>query len=127
MANKITIKAQVLNAPDNQLLGEVNSGLLDKTITQSGNDYTVGTQLIGSSGEEQIVVSGDIGTQGYWLIINTDDENYVNIGFADVSGPDDARPIRIDPGEFALFRAGNTLYAQADTSDVKIKFYAFEA
>jgi hypothetical protein len=126
MSNKVTIKAQLLNAPDNDLLGEFNSGLLEKVITQSGNDYTVGTQSIGSSAEEQIVVSDEIATQGYWLIINTDDENFVQVGYADVSSANDARPVKIKPGEFVLFRANGAIYAQADTSDVKIKFYCLE-
>lgn len=126
MSNKVTIKAQLMNAPDKELLGEFNSGLLEKVITQSGNDFTVGTQTIGSSAEEQIVVSGEIGTQGYWLIINADDENFVQVGFADINAANDTRPIKIKPGEFVLVRAAGALYAQADTSDVKIKFYCVE-
>lgn len=126
MSNKVTIKAQLMNAPDNELLGEFNSGLLEKIITQSGNDFTVGTQTIGNSDEEEIVVSNEIGTQGYWLIINTDSEDYVQVGYADVSSSNDARPIKIKPGEFVLFRANGSIYAQADSGDVKIKFYCVE-
>lgn len=128
MENHITIKAQIMSSPKNDLVGDINSGLLEKIVNQTGNDFTTGTQLIGVTMEQEINTSVAIGTQGYWLIINTEDENFVTVGLSEVADDGDSKPIKIEPGEFALFRASGPIYAVADSggSSVKIKFYCFE-
>lgn len=123
--DQLRVRAGISHTPGDSEFEGIDTGLLEKFVTMSGNDFISGTQLIGSSAEEQIA-GNEIGTIGYVLIKNVASENFVRIGFADVSTADDARPVKLEPGEIALFRAAGGLYAQADTSDVRIQYYFFE-
>lgn len=124
MANELLIKAQVVYNPSDGSLAGVDSGLLSKLLTITGEDFRVFTQEIGTS-EEAIDIGDDIGTIGYVLLYNKGD-NDVYIGFADVSSEDDARPVVVKSEEFALFRAQGTLYGRADTEASQVRIYAFE-
>lgn len=124
MANEIRIRAKINYSPASG--DTVSLPWKDLFISQTGESYTSGKQLIGTT-EEVIAVSGDIGTQGMWYIENLHASQSVKIGFADVSTADDARPITIDAGEFAIFRATGALYAKASGADTPIAFLCIES
>jgi len=124
MSDEIRIRAKIDYDPAS---GEkVDVPWKDIFISQTGESYTFAKQLIGTA-EEAIVVSGDIGTQGLWYVENLHSSQYVKIGFADVAVADDARPIQINAGEFAIFRASGAIYAKASGADTPIIFLCLES
>ncbi len=88
----------------------------------SYTQYAVGrggyVQTIGTS--EEVVVTGDIAANGWCLLVNLDEDNYVEYG--PESGGAMVAFGKLKPGEFAWFRLkpGVVLRAQADTADVQV-------
>lgn len=82
------------------------------------------TQIIGTS--EEVVNLGDIVTEGWLFLLNTDGTNFVTYG------PEDTGAMvlfgKIEPGEPAAMRIapGVVLRAKADTSDVKLDVLLLE-
>lgn len=119
MANELKINASISYSPTTDGIVGTESGPLEIMVDMTGADFSQGTQEIGTS-EEAVSVTGDIGTQGWWLVKNTDDTNYVELGQAG------SLAIRINSGEFALFRTTGALFASANSSPVTINYYCFE-
>lgn len=123
MADTLDILIRLVHTPDGQT--PQTYGPFEDTVTMTGADTAFGmTQTIGTS--EEAVVIGDIGTLGYCLFKNEDATNFIEVGFADVSTPDDARPVKIRPGKYALFEANGTLYAKADTGSCVLRKWLLE-
>lgn len=82
------------------------------------------TQIIGTT--EEVVDFGDISTEGYIFLLNTDGTNFVEYG------PEDTGVMvslgKLDPGEIAAFRMkpGVVLRAKADTASVKLDVLLLE-
>ncbi len=125
MANEIRIRFKLDYNPASG--DSINVPWKDIYISQTGTDFTTGTQSIGTSAEEAVSVSSDIGTQGWWVIENLDSTNFVEVGKVKVSADGDSLPIKILAGEFAVFRASSSIYAKADTSSVQIRYWCFES
>lgn len=119
MANELKIKASIAYNPSTDGIVGTETGLREILVDMTGADFTQGTQEIGNS-EEQIVVSADIGTQGWWFVTNIDEDQIVTLG------PTGTEAITLNPGEFALFRTNAALYATADANTAVINFYCFE-
>lgn len=117
MANEIRAQLKLLYNPATG--DDISFPLIDNFITQAGADFTQGTQEIGTS-DEVISVSGDIGTQGVWLIQNLDSTNYVEIGLTS------SYSIKLLAGEFCFIRAAAALYAKANTSAITLRYVCFE-
>jgi hypothetical protein len=68
----------------------------------------------------------NITTKGYVAFRNTDNTNYVEIGYNDGGTFRDL--IRLNPGEVALFRviSTRTIRGQANTATVKVEYTVFE-
>jgi len=67
---------------------------------------------------EETLSKGDISTIGYVIIRNLDSTNYVTVGTTTSQ-----RGIKIEPGEFAVFRAAaNNVYIAADTASVNVAY-----
>jgi len=126
MANELRVQLKLTYNPASG--DDIKFPLKDVYIDQAGVDFTQGTQSIGTSAEEAIAVSADIGTQGFWLIENLDSTNFVLVGLVKVSADKDAMPIKIPPGKFAFFsaKASGALYAIADTGTCVIRYSCFE-
>lgn len=94
------------------------------SLTMAGNEMINRTQVIGTSSET--LNFGDIaGSPGRVIIKNLDPTNYVIIGGD--SGLT-VFSIVLLPGQFATFQpTTGTIYAQADTADVRIQTLASEA
>src|SRR5436190_13486466 len=92
--------------------GAVNSGSGSKSIDQTGTDYVVQSQNIGSGATEPLNI-GDIGTLAYIFVKNLDATNYVRIG---INTPITQIFSRLKPGEFFVLpvEPGVTYYAQAN-------------
>jgi len=120
MADEITIAATLQvengNYSDSRKLTRL-------TADQATLGGTSGIQEIGTSYEA--ITLGDVSTQGYVYIRNTDTTNFVEIGI-EVAAAFNAM-IKLLAGEVAVFRAGGTLYAKADTAAVKIDKLLLEA
>lgn len=127
MANELTIQGRIRYNPSSDRIVGIDSGLKDILVTMQENDYVAGTQ-VATNTEAALKANSDISTLGYVLIINTDSEEAVVIGHADVAAADDARPIKIKAGEIALFRANGDIYIKTvnASAEARIEFYAFE-
>jgi len=119
MANEITqnITLQVTKN------GATASFPASKRVTMTGDDFTNQTQVIGTSAE--LVDFGDItGAPGNLAIKNLDATNYVEIGGD--SGLTVFK-LKINAGESCLITPTSaTLYAKANTADVRILILAIE-
>jgi hypothetical protein len=108
--------------------GALGFTIPEKTYTfdQTGKEYTRSMQSIGTSAAEAIAVSAEIGTQGWCYIRNAN----LNTGVVYIGGSGQTRSsmsIKLEPGDPpAEFRAGQALYAQANTAAVSIEFLVLE-
>lgn len=123
--DKLKVEGRIKYNPSNNKVKDVDTGNLEIFVDMSGTDYVSGTQEIGN-GSEEAIAENEVATAGYVFIRNLDDTNFVLVGLADVTNPDDARAIKLKPGEIAMFRANGDIYAQADTGAVRIQYYIFE-
>ena len=124
MANEITVSVSLkcVNG-DFRFERRINS----VSVTQAAIGGNGGVQEIGFAAHEALAL-GDVGTEGWLIVRNIDDTNFVDLG-VDVAAAFEPF-IRLEPGEPALFRlskdAGATPYAQADTAAVKVEFMLLE-
>jgi len=95
-----------------------------KNFDMSGDDMLSGTQVIGTSSET--VDLGDISGAPVVLVIkNLDSTNFVEIGGD--SGLTVFK-LKIPAGDFVVIQPSSaTIYAKADTADVRIQTIAAEA
>ncbi|SVA95950.1 uncharacterized protein METZ01_LOCUS148804 [marine metagenome] len=121
MAEEITVSGSLQVTKDGVTDKLAKVGL---SIDMSGGDITHRTQTVGT-GEEALGML-DAGTPGLCLIKNLDSTNYVEVrqatGVADL--------IRINAGEFALFRFAADATAPfviANTGNVIIEYLLIEA
>jgi len=93
-------------------------------IAQQNPGRYGGVQTILSASITTIVVTG-VTTNGWCFLRNLDATNYVTYGY-DVAGT--LNKSKLLAGEFAWFRmaAGATLYAQADTANVRLDIRLLE-
>lgn len=120
MADELTLRVNL----DFEKDGTVHSlrlGPTDYDVT--GTTPLRNRQTIGTS--EEAVVVGDAGAGGFFMGINRDDTNFIELragsGLADL--------IKIGPGEPCLFRlaSGVTLYAIADTAACELEYVILPA
>ena len=125
MANELTLELKIAYDPSATNQFAIEPATFKKVISMTGADHLSGTQNIQISTYEQLTL-GEITTRGICVIINLDSTNFVSINSDDSS----TNPtIRINPGEFACFRPGQTnaiLRGMADTATVNIQFLFFE-
>lgn len=108
---------------DNVALGE-KVGLDRLALTTAGDLEQAGRISVGTS-EETITTDVGITNVGPCVLINRDDTNFIDIGFA--TG---VYPIRILPGGcnlISLTPATATLYLKADTAACELTFKIYEA
>ena len=121
MANELTVSASIAYNPSvaqQFAIAKVEEIL---RIDMTGSDHSQGTQVL-STTEEALDVSGDIGTIGICLIKNIATTAVeVQIG---ISGQ---FPMRLNQGEFCLFRANGTIFVKATSGTPSIQFLVFEA
>lgn len=100
----------------------VSSSLLKQVFeTMTGSDFVHGYQTIGTS--EEAIAIGDVTAGGWIMIINKDATNYIKVHkTGDVAN----YIIRLNAGEFALFRAAVAPYATADTSACEIEYLVID-
>lgn len=91
--------------------GVTTSASASKNATQTGTDYQLGTQTIGTAAEQ--LNKGDIGTIGYVFVKNLDPTNYVELaldaGFTQIFA-------KLLPGEFCVIPTQQQYYARANTA-----------
>lgn len=114
MANELNITVGLEYSKSGINLNKLKS----KLITVTGTEAADFIQSIGTS--EEAVALSDMATQGYVYAENLDSTNYVEIGLTGKLA------IKLKAGEFALFRTGGALYAQANTSAVRVRFIVIE-
>lgn len=121
MANEITISGSISGTKPGAVESLSVSGL---TITMTGTDYVKKTQTIGTSSEALGLI--DAGTIGLCLIKNLDTTNYVEVRGRSA----DLHLLRINAGEFALFRFSGDSTApevKANTAACIVEYVIFEA
>ncbi|MGC4004702.1 MAG: hypothetical protein QM811_16910 [Pirellulales bacterium] len=121
MAEEITINAslEVLNGLFK--LPKIGGVVKIDQAAIGGGGPGVVTAVTTSNGTE-LVVTNYVSTPGLCLILNLSGANYVDVGAEGTSGV--AYPIRVKPGEPAVFRIGtlgsNKLYLKANGSSAKV-------
>lgn len=113
MANEITVAVSLQVA--NGLLAD-RRNLPRLQVDQTTAATSAGTQSIGTTHE--VIALGGVTTAGYVYIRNIDETNFVEVG-VDVAAAF-VPSIKLLAGQVALFPAGATLYAKANTAAVKI-------
>jgi len=116
MANEITIAAS-LHVNNEYFKWYFQPGQLQ--VTQNAIGRGGHAQSIGTS--EEVIDFGDITTNGYLILRNLDDTNYVTYGPQE-AGSGGAMVVfgKLNAGEIAILRVAPTvvMMAQADTADV---------
>jgi len=130
MADEIMVTTKLVYSGKEASNGPAGFTLPEKTwsVDQAGSDYTKGTQNINSTTAEQVVVSGDIGTQGLWEIRHLSAAGVVKFGLSGQTLSE--MPFKMAAGDPPLrFRANGPIYAavSASASPVQIDFVCFEA
>lgn len=85
-------------------------------INADGNDYSAGTQAVGTAQES--LPLGEVANVGMVYLKNLDATNYVEYGCitGQLSG-------KLKPGEFNIFRAAaNAVYVKANTAACDVEF-----
>lgn len=90
-------------------------------ITQSGTDYVLQTQNIGTSAE--LIDKGDIGTVGYMYVRNLDATNYVELALDSGATQIFAKLL---PGEFCVIPTRQQVYGRANTSACDCEVFLVE-
>ena len=123
MADEISVNLtiRINNAPFDQTY-QFNE-TFDQSAVGGGNP---GKVTIGTSEED--IALGDITTQSLYIIKNLDTTNYVQVGVS-ATTPTMAVKDRLGAGKFGFgwLDPGATLRAQANTADVDIMLWVFEA
>jgi hypothetical protein len=118
MANELSISGNFRYSKN----GITQTRAYSDSITVSGNGIAHNVQVIGTTAE--VIAIGDVASAGYSFLMNIDATNFVEIGRED-TGTFRA-VVKLLPGEFAIFRAGATLYGKADTANCRVECFIFE-
>jgi hypothetical protein len=118
MANELSLTANFRYSKN----GITQSRAYSDSVTVTGNGISHNVQLIGTTAE--VIAIGDVASAGYCALLNIDATNFVEIGRED--GGTFRAVVKLLPGEFALFRAGATLYGKADTANCRVECFIFE-
>lgn len=118
MANELTVSANLAFAKNNASVAFGGTGIL-KTV--AGDRYIRTIQSIGIT--EEAIGKGELGTLGYGCFRNLDVTNFITIRAATAL----ATGIKLEPGDFAVFRlGGNAPFAIADTGACLMEYLMVE-
>ena len=128
MADELTIKTEMsfLKTPTTEVQLQPDEFTVDVT----GGDFNYQTQSIATSAEA--IALGDITTPGYMIVHNTDDTNYVEIGYDDSGFKPTVKLLggtnSDGTGDWAIFRHTQAApQAQANTAACVIEYLLIEA
>lgn len=131
MADSLKVLSRAVLTPDGSTIPKVDTGLVNAVITPSQSLWTVVRETVTTSQSIldvfNVMPSGE-GSLGYILIISDSDNTVpIYVGFADVSTDRDASPIRVRPGQFALFDiyGASQISAKTQSSTATITSYLF--
>lgn len=117
----LTIKAVLANSGTKVVFPDSAAQTIEVTV--SGTGLVHARQTIGTS--EEALDLGDIATGGYFVAINRDPTNYVQIR----SGTGATDLVRLEAGETCAFRLSpdaTAPYAIADTAACELEFLLIE-
>jgi hypothetical protein len=123
VANVLAVRAEFDFIPEDPKRTALKPGLFNMVVKNvaGGGGVTYATQEVGT-GDEEIVVSSDIGTYGLFFAKNLDKVNYVE--FAIIQ---DKYSIKLKAGEFCIFRVSeNDIKARANAAPCLIEYWIFE-
>jgi len=115
MADELTLRVS-LSFEKTGRLAELLLGPLKRDV--AGNKPLSNVQSVGTA--EEAIVVGDAGVGGYFVAVNRDATNFVELRGA-TGGAD---LVRLEPGDVCLFRLTDdaTLYAIANTAAVDLEY-----
>lgn len=118
MANEFTLSIFCKNENDGIT---VSSGTL--RFDQTGTAPFANEQVVGTT-REQLTIGADVSTPGFALFRNRDATNFVEVG---PTNDDTSYFLKLKAGEWAIMRlASTTLYARADTANVKLWYKIYD-
>lgn len=122
MADEIAIDCSLRFFKSSYMNSPIGRALKNLLIDQSGENFVHQNASVATSATAMPL--GSITTPGWCLCINLDDENYIELR----AGSGGADVIRINAGEFALFRwaADATPYGIANTAAVIVEWILLE-
>lgn len=115
MANELTVTAKLNFSKGGAKVTRAITDLIDV----AGDAFSHEIQSIPTS-NTALTEGAAVGTPGYYLIINLDATNYVEIGLTN------SYAIKLLAGEVCLFRADGAIYAKANTAAVLVEFVLIE-
>ena len=118
MAAEITLTANIAAAKGS--IANVARVASNKSVDLAGDAYISNVQTVGTS--EEALLMGDVTAGGYIWVHNLDATNFVSLR----PGTGTANCVRLNAGEYALFRASVALWAIADTASVQLEYLALE-
>jgi hypothetical protein len=121
MANEATIKATLNFASSGSSISEDQS----KEVDVAGTPFIHNRQIVGFAAEEALLL-GDAVPGGYFLAINRDATNFVQL----IAATGETPFVRLEPSEFCLFRidsGASAPFAQADTANCELEYWLLPA
>ena len=120
MANEITLNASIYASKGNTVIDQIIAAL---KVNWTGNRFVHNRQSIGIT--EEAIDLGDIATGGWFLAINRDGTNFLELrpgtGLTDF--------VRLNAGEFCLFRMSGDAaapFAIADTAACDLEYWLLQ-
>jgi hypothetical protein len=117
MANEATIKATLSFASS----GSGFSEEMSEQIDVAGTPFIHNRQIIGFAAEEALLL-GDAVPGGFFLVVNRDPLNFVQL----IAATGETPFVQLKASEFALFRidpGATAPFAQADTANCEIEYW----
>lgn len=124
MANEITLQLSLVAAKNGQ---SVNSGTQSETITMVGDDMGGIPQNITQAADVQLDIPAAVAVPYYLLLKNLDAANFIELSTG--TGGSFAAGVfaKVPFGRRVLeLPSTATIYAKADTADVKVQFHVCE-
>lgn len=121
MADLLKVRAGIRHTPTLSTQHITDSGLIEITVSMSGDKMIHQIQEVGTT--EEYLAVGDV-TPGFLLIRNLDPTNYVELN----TGASPANyTVKVKAGEIALFRMAYTaIKIIANTAACDVEFWLFE-
>lgn len=123
MANELTVAVKATYDNGGTTFTAPDAAARSISINVTGDNVMHNRQTIGTS--EEALVLGDVATGGYFIAVNRDDANFVELR----SGTGATDFIRLKAGEVCLFRVSPDAmapYAIADTAACELEYWLLE-
>lgn len=115
MPNRLNATGLVQFSPEGRPI--IKTPELELDFEPDSKNYAQGIQSVGTN--EETLNVGDVTDIGLIVLINRDDENYIEIGLTA------SYTIKLKPGQFCIFPPAGEIYALANSSESDLEYWIF--